>query len=312
VVSVVRVKVMASKKVRCVALVVAGAYSVSGFVTVPPLAPGPAARSLSLRAKPLVVGLAGRRSVSVARQAAPQPAAENFFAPSVRTPLRTLGIASLWACLVAYVALGAPGKDEASQALDSELLKVLVSNPFDPAAPPFFCVVFNFMGIWPAWYASTLLPGGKDQSPLPAGPFVGASVAFGFFALAPYLALRRYQPDPVSSESLGGVTRWFEGKASALLLLGGALGLTGYALSQPDLSACADQYASLFSSQLFVHVTSLDFLCLWVMSYGVMVEDMRRRGMDESSAPLFWAVPVLGHCAYLAVRPGLPSADAEA
>ena len=115
VVSVVRVKVMASKKVRCVALVVAGAYSVSGFVTVPPLAPGPAARSLSLRAKPLVVGLAGRRSVSVARQAAPQPAAENFFAPSVRTPLRTLGIASLWACLVAYVALGAPGKDEASQ-----------------------------------------------------------------------------------------------------------------------------------------------------------------------------------------------------
>jgi hypothetical protein len=46
---------------------------------------------------------------------------------------------------------------------------------------------------WPR-YAATLLPGAKDQRPLPAVPFIVASLAAGMFALSPYLALRERRP----------------------------------------------------------------------------------------------------------------------
>lgn len=61
----------------------------------------------------------------------------------------------------------------------------------------------------------------------------------------------------------------------------------------------------LFSSQLFVHVTSLDFLALWTLSYGVIAEDAKRRGL-ECPSPLYASLPILGHCAWLLVRPPLP------
>ena len=43
-------------------------------------------------------------------------------------------------------------------------------------------------------YAATLLPGSKDQKPVPELPFLGASLALGMFALSPYLALRERRP----------------------------------------------------------------------------------------------------------------------
>jgi hypothetical protein len=92
--------------------------------------------------------------------------------PEARTPARTLGIFALWAALIGYVAVGAPGRDEAAQALDADLLAKLIANPFDPSCPPLFTVLFNFMGIWPAAYAGVLLPGAAKQTPVPAAPFV--------------------------------------------------------------------------------------------------------------------------------------------
>lgn len=37
------------------------------------------------------------------------------------------------------------------QLKDTELIKAIIANPFDPNGVPFLTVVFNFMGIWPAW-----------------------------------------------------------------------------------------------------------------------------------------------------------------
>lgn len=58
-----------------------------------------------------------------------------------------------------------------------------------------------------------------------------------------------------------------------------------------------------------MHVTTLDFCALWLLFYGPLVEDMRRRGMDEGLAPLFAAVPIFGATTYLLVRPPLPEAE---
>jgi len=38
-----------------------------------------------------------------------------------------------------------------------ELIKAIIANPFDPNGVPFLTVVFNFMGIWPAWWVKYLV-----------------------------------------------------------------------------------------------------------------------------------------------------------
>jgi hypothetical protein len=254
-----------------------------------------------------------RQRAAVNLQAVEQP--DGFFAPEVRTPARTLGIGLVWVGLAAYVAVGAPGKDEASQALDSELLAALIVDPFAESCPPLFTVLFNFMGIWPAIYAALLLPGAAQQKPVPAAPFLAGSVALGMFSLSPYLALREFRGADASpaatQKSLNGLSRWFEGKLNGALLLAGAVGLSGYGLTAHggDIGLSVSEFRTLFATQLFPHVTTLDFLALWVFSFGVLAEDMDRRGMDSSTAPLYCAVPLLGHCAYLLTREPLPSSE---
>jgi hypothetical protein len=54
----------------------------------------------------------------------PPPKTEvEFLDPTVRGAPRVLGIGAVWLGLVSYVALGAPGRDAASQALDQELVR---------------------------------------------------------------------------------------------------------------------------------------------------------------------------------------------
>lgn len=254
----------------------------------------------------------GARStvVHAARRAPDLEPDDSFFNPALRTPARTISIACVWAGLISYAALGAPGKDAVHTAIDNEILMKLIANPFDPTVAPLFSVLFNFMGIWPAWYAAALLPGGKNQKPLPIAPFVAGSVAVGAFALSPYLSLREYRGEDsgVTQADLNGVSRWFEGKLNAAILAAGAVGLSAYGLTANggDVAGSISEFVDLWKTQLFVHVTSLDFAALWALSFGVMAEDMERRGMDKSKAPLFCAVPILGHVSYLLLRPPLP------
>ena len=143
---------------------------------------------------------------------------------------------------------------------------------------------------------------------MPAAPFLVGSFAFGMFALSPYLALREYRPTADTSRApLNGVTRWTEGKPNAVLLSASALAVLGLGLAgnDGDLATSAAQYVELFSNQLFVHVTTLDFLALWALSYGVLAEDAKRRGLACPS-PLFASVPILGHFVWLLVRQPLP------
>ena len=117
------------------------------------------------------------------------------------------------------------------------------------------------------------------------------SIAFGMFALSPYLALRRYAPGPGITRGDGFINKFLESRIVAGFLLGGALGLAAFGATANggDVGASLAEFKALFDSQLFVHVTTLDFCSLWLLFYGPLVEDMRRRGMDTSAAPLFAA-----------------------
>jgi len=84
----------------------------------------------------------------------------------------------------------------------------LIQECIDPtAAPSVFFVIFNSLGLMPALYAAVLLPGAKDQSPLPAAPFLAAAFFAGYGATGPYLALRAPRPAPVARSELGFVAR---------------------------------------------------------------------------------------------------------
>ena len=257
-------------------------------------------------ASPLRPGARGGKRTSAAfraRVALPAATQESFLEEGVRGPGRVLGIGLLWSGLIAYIALLAPGKSEAAQALDSELLAKLVANPFDESCPAFFTVLFNWMGVWPAVYASLVLPGADDQRPVPALPFLAASVAFGMFALSPYLALREYRGEVRRAPtSLGG--KWFESKANALLLLAGAAGLAVWGAASGDATANARDFADLFETQLFVHATTLDFCALSLLSVGLVREDVQRRGCDAAYG-LLALLPLFGPLAWLVLRPEL-------
>ena len=190
---------------------------------------------------------------------------EDFFAPDVRTPARTFGIFGLWAALIAYVALGAPGKDAASQALDNELLFKLIANPFDPSCPPLFTVLFNYMGIWPAAYAAVLLPG-ADAQPAPPRRSCSARPRPHVRALAaPRCAATR--PAPARARRRRGRQVPREPRRR---------GLPARRRARPRgvrrdrerrrRRRVARRVRARFDPQLFVHVTTLDFCSLWLLS----------------------------------------------
>jgi hypothetical protein len=85
----------------------------------------------------------------------------------------------LWTSLLYYVFQLSPGGSPQAAEVDGELIKTLVTTPFDGSVPAIFVFLFNSLGIIPAVYASLLLPYSKGQK-LPALGFVGSRFVFVF------------------------------------------------------------------------------------------------------------------------------------
>lgn len=75
------------------------------------------------------------------------------------------------------------------------------SNPFDSEVNSIFVFIFNGLGVLPALHFSFLLPREKGDS-LKAWPFFVASLFLGFFALGPYLGLRKSRNVSIDKVSL--------------------------------------------------------------------------------------------------------------
>jgi len=228
------------------------------------------------------------------------------------------------AILLAYLAFNvyvvgfSPGEFSASpDSADNQLIAAAIADPTSLNA--FFFVAFNALGVLPAVNLALLLPGSKDQKPLPTAPFVGASFALGFGAVGPYLALRQPRPQPVAPSELGFFTRYVTESrlyaagllAASLYLIGCLLGLGVSDMSNP--AAAAAEYAELFATSKLVHVSSIDFVILSSFAFEPIREDMSRRGWwdpqssnnDVKRLFAFSALPLLGPTAYLLLRPPL-------
>lgn len=216
---------------------------------------------------------------------------------------------ALWLGFILYAFILAP-PDRADTA---DLILRLSTGAWDGINPVVIALLFNAMGLWPMVYAAVALvdghsqkQGGKKQR---AWPFVVFSFAVGAFALLPYLALRQVNlgfSGPSFSRQKSALLRLTESRWLGALLGAGAIALAAFALLKGDWPDFWQQW----QTSRFIHVMSLDFVALWLLFPVLLKDDMARRGLTQNwITAAVLALPLVGACLYLALRPGLEVAD---
>lgn len=208
--------------------------------------------------------------------------------------VRTIGFALLWAGFVGYAFFLAPPNQPDTLAL----IKHLSTGHFE-GINPLTIALFNLMGVWPLLYCGLMLFDGRGQS-IRAYPFALASFAVGAFAILPYLAFRKPNPQ-------------FEGEPSRLLKLVGSRGFGGVlAIASAGLLAYGllagnwSDWVSQWQTSRFIHVMSLDFCLLYFLFPALLGDDMARRSITHRGKfRALVLVPVVGAGLYLALRPSL-------
>lgn len=210
--------------------------------------------------------------------------------------LQKISFFLLWLTFVSYAFLFAPNAQDPSETI--ALIQHLSTSQWD-GINPLIVALFNLMGIWPMVYGAVLFADGCSQK-IPAWPFAAGSFAFGAFALVPYLALR--ESAPVPPEALNRTLKFWDSRWLGIVLMGGAIALSLYGLTQGNWPDFIQQW----QSSRFIHVMSLDFCLLSLLFPTLMVDDLARRNMD-----LRWwvigVIPLLGPLAYLVLRSPLQS-----
>ncbi len=210
-----------------------------------------------------------------------------------------LALGALWLGFVTYaVFLAPPGSPDT---LDT--IRQLSTGQW-ANLNPLVVVLFNLMGLWPVVYAALALTDGRDQT-IPAWPFVVGSFALGAFALLPYLALRKSTRDlpyrPVENTLLKGLNHRLVGVGIVI----GTLLLMAYGFNQGEGYKTVQDFCHQFATSQFIHVMSLDFCMLTLLTPCIMWDDMARR-----QVPGLWRslslLPLLGPGFYLALRPTRP------
>ncbi len=210
--------------------------------------------------------------------------------------MRPVFLIALWLGLIAYAAILAP--PDQPDTLD--LIRRLSVGDWGGINPAVI-TLFSAMGIWPMVYACVALIDGQGQRP-PAWPFVVGCFALGAFALLPYLALRQPQAKFLGPKT--ALLRLVDARWLGAVLLVGAIAVLGLGLVQGDWAAFGQQW----QTSRFIHVTGIDFCALWLLFPILLRDDLARRGLPQH--PWIYAgvmaLPLVGACLYLVLRPPLP------
>ena len=216
--------------------------------------------------------------------------------PSPIGRLQSFALGALWLGFVTYAVLLSP-----PSAPDTVVVIRQLSTGQWADLNPWIVVLFNRMGLWPVVYASLALSDGQDQT-VPAWPFVVGAFGLGAFALLPYLALRKpvsHLPHRTADTALLRVV------THRLLGVGVAIAtllLLSYGFTQGLGRETWQDFLTQFSTSQFIHVMSLDFCALTLLTPSLLWDDLVRR----QGSPLWRAVsllPLLGPAIYLALRP---------
>ncbi|CAG9460569.1 unnamed protein product [Pedinophyceae sp. YPF-701] len=222
--------------------------------------------------------------------------------------LATVGVLAMWGVLGWYVFNVAPNL---TPLRDSYFIEKLVGIAGDDGVTlcPVYTGIFNIMGIWPAIYASLLVPSGRSSNNVPAWPFITLSFGLGMFALMPYFAFWRPQPPgaqelgPPSKESLTLGQKALESPITPWVLTAGAVACCGIIASSTGKQWI--EFSHLIDESRLVHVTTLDFcLCTLLAPYWMGIDaDARQWDKRDSLLPVLTFIPLFGPLAYLIMRP---------
>ena len=186
-----------------------------------------------------------------------------------------------WIAFIAYAVYFAPNGNQ------GYLHQLMTMDDPDP----FLLMVFSFLGIYPLVFSALLL--GEDDSRLPLWPFVLGMFMFGAFALMPYFFLSKG-----THKGKGRAPRWLlKGLYSRIfymLLITGTVALFLYGMTQGNFKL----YLEAFQISQFVHVMTIDFVVLTILSIYVMYWKECRNGRSNQKHWL-GIVPILGALLYM-------------
>lgn len=204
----------------------------------------------------------------------------------------------LWIAFIAYSLFMAPGQSPGSDPIFKELLTLRSDEPW-------LLTVFSWLGIFPAVYACLLLRKSveaRENERTPAWPFVLFSFGLGAFALLPYYAWnsnlpKRHTYNDVPSakqQSKPSISRVTAHKLTHSVLLVLTLGTAYYAITKGN----TERFVEAFNQSSFVHIMTIDFVVLTLLSTLAIFRDTRHTGR---TAYWTWAglVPLVGPIMYL-------------
>ncbi|MGR9048690.1 hypothetical protein ACQ4XT_08680 [Halobacillus faecis] len=156
---------------------------------------------------------------------------------------------------------------------------------------PFLLMVFSFLGIYPLVFVALLI--GEDHGRLPLWPFLLGMFMLGAFALMPYFFLSKAR-----EIKRGRIPDWFvkifHTRFFIFVLMAVTAVLLWHGLGNGDDQA----YWRAFQTSNFVHVMTIDFMVLTLLSIFVIYWKERR---DGRATHRHWmgAIPIFGALVYL-------------
>ncbi|MEA5419327.1 DUF2834 domain-containing protein [Spirulina sp. CCNP1310] len=211
----------------------------------------------------------------------------------LRSPL---GFGLLWLGFLGYATFLAP--PDQPDTLD--LIIQMINGPWE-GINPLIIALFNLMGVLPVVYGMFLYSDGRGQR-LPAFVFAAGTFLAGAFALLPYLALRR--PNPEFNGPVGWWIRIQDSRWLGMIVALGALGLCGWGVMTGDWADFSHQW----QTNRFIHVMSLDFLLLSSLTAALLGDDLARRGVEKPGIlGKIALIPFFGPLIYICCRPALQS-----
>ncbi|MGA9289733.1 MAG: hypothetical protein WBV93_15475 [Anaerobacillus sp.] len=162
--------------------------------------------------------------------------------------MRKISLLIIWLGFIFYSVFLAPdGNGE-------YLSDLMTMNDPDPG----LLAMFSLLGVVPAVFAILLLQ--DDRGSVPAWPFVLGSFAFGAFSLLPYFILNNNKDR--SNRTPDKVAQFLQSKGLLVVLILLTLFLFGYGILAGDPNV----YQTAFGESNFVHVMTIDFVVLTMLS----------------------------------------------
>ncbi|GEN54538.1 hypothetical protein [Halobacillus faecis] len=200
--------------------------------------------------------------------------------------LRQMIFLTGWVVFILYALLLAPDGNL------GYLNQLITMNDPDP----FLLMVFSFLGIYPLLYVALLID--EDRSGLPLWPFLLGMFMLGAFALMPYFFLSRAR-----NKREGRIPYWlvkvFHARMFISFLVVVTIALLWYGVSQGYFWF----YWHDFQTSNFVHVMTIDFMVLSILTIFVIYWKERRYG-KVNRMHWFGSIPILGALFYMFIRKG--------